>query len=302
MNAARLPHPFHGLSAFPPTPADGDGRVHAEALARLVDRLCEAGVDSIGLLGSTGLYSYLGRDERRRAVRAAAECVRGRVPLTVGVGALRTDQAVELARDAELAGADALLMAPVSYTPLTQREAFEHYKAVAAASALPLCVYNNPGTTHFTFGLDLLDELSRLPTIRGVKMPLPADGDIAGDLARLRGRTDLAVGYSGDWGMADAMLAGADAFHGVLAGVLPRPALRLVRAAQGGDAPEARRLDAAMAPLWDAFRAHGSLRVVYVLIEALGLGPAELPRPLLALAAADRDRVLAALEPVLALR
>jgi len=72
MNAARLPHPFHGLSAFPPTPADGDGRVHAEALARLVDRLCEAGVDSIGLLGSTGLYSYLGRDERRRAVRAAA--------------------------------------------------------------------------------------------------------------------------------------------------------------------------------------------------------------------------------------
>ena len=104
--------PFRGLSAFPLTPADEHGRVDTETLARLVERLCEAGVDAIGLLGSTGIYAYLSREERRRAVEAASECVRGRVPLVVGVGTLRTDHAMDLARDAETAGADALLMAP----------------------------------------------------------------------------------------------------------------------------------------------------------------------------------------------
>ena len=104
--------PFHGLSAFPITPADQDGRVDTDTLARLLERLCEAKVDSIGLLGSTGIYAYLTHEERRRAIEAAVECVQGRVPLVVSVGALRTDQAQHLARDAETAGADALLMAP----------------------------------------------------------------------------------------------------------------------------------------------------------------------------------------------
>ena len=73
-------------------------------LVRLVQRLAAAEVDSIGLLGSTGTYAYLTRAERRRAVEAAAGCLRGRVPLIVGVGALRTDDAQDLARDAEAAG------------------------------------------------------------------------------------------------------------------------------------------------------------------------------------------------------
>ncbi|ORE93250.1 dihydrodipicolinate synthase family protein [Aurantimonas sp. 22II-16-19i] len=294
------PSPFHGLCAFPITPADKHGRVDVEMLARLLDRLCEAGVDSIGLLGSTGTYAYLTRDERLRAVEAAVECVRGRVPLVVGVGALRTDWARDLARDAEAAGADALLMAPVSYTPLTQGEAFEHYRAVTDASGLPLCIYNNPGTTHFTFGLDLLERLSRLSTIQAVKMPLPSDGDYAGEITTLRARTALAVGYSGDWGTADALLAGADAFYSVLGGMLPAPVVALARAARAGNAEDARRIDAELSPLWEVFRTFGSLRVMYVLLNLLGLGKMEPPRPILPLGAAVRERVLAAAGPLLA--
>ncbi len=198
--------PFHGLSTFPPTPADINGRVNAEALCRLLGPLCDAGVASIGLLGSTGIYAYLTREERLRAVEAAVECVNGRIPLVVGAGALRTDHAVDLARDAEAAGADALLLAPVSYTPLTQEEAYQHFLAVAKATRLPLCIYNNPGTTHFTFGCELLQRLSDIETIRAVKMPLPADGDLRGELARLREKADLAIGYSGDWGAAERSL------------------------------------------------------------------------------------------------
>lgn len=288
--------PFHGLSAFPLTPADERGRVDIETLARLTERLCIAGVDSIGLLGSTGVYAYLTREERRRAVAAAVECVAGRVPLVVGVGALRTDAAQDLARDAQAAGADALLMAPVSYTPLTEDEVYEHYRCVAAATALPLCIYNNPGTTHFTFTPALLERLSGVVTIRAVKMPLPADGDYAGELAALRARADLAIGYSGDWGMGDAMLAGADTFYSVLAGLLPRQALALLRAAEAGEADEVRRLDQMLTPLWDTFKAYGSLRVMYVLLDLLGLGKAQPPRPILPLGPEARQRVAAAVE------
>ena len=97
---------FTGLSAFPLTPADAEGVVDTAALGVLLDRLCGAKVASIGVLGSTGGYAYLDRIERQRAVDAAVECVAGRVPLIVGVGALRTSWAQELARDAERAGAD----------------------------------------------------------------------------------------------------------------------------------------------------------------------------------------------------
>jgi 4-hydroxy-tetrahydrodipicolinate synthase len=93
-------------------------------------------------------------------------------------------------------------MAPVSYPPLTQGEAFEHYAKVAATTRLPLCIYNNPSTTHFTFGRELLDRLSQVPNIAAVKMPLPKSGTLADDLAALRARPTgaFAIGYSGDWG------------------------------------------------------------------------------------------------------
>ncbi|MGR3465351.1 dihydrodipicolinate synthase family protein [Limimaricola sp.] len=289
---------FTGLSAFPITPADEGGCVDTHTLARLTDRVCAAGVDSIGLLGSTGGYAYLSNTERGRAVAAAVETVAGRVPLIVGVGALRTDDAIALARDAERAGADGLLLAPVSYTPLTDEEVFEHFRAVAAATGLPLCIYNNPGTTHFTFCLPLLRRLAEQPGIAAVKMPLPGEGGLTEDLARLRGALPegFSIGYSGDWGCSEALLAGADAWFSVLGGLLPETALKLTRAAQDGQSAEAARIDAALGPLWDLFKAFGSLRVVHAAANLMGLTQAQPPRPILPLQGRDLDRVAAALD------
>ncbi|EYD72337.1 dihydrodipicolinate synthase family protein [Limimaricola hongkongensis] len=291
---------FTGLSAFPITPADEAGRIDTYVLSRLLDRLCVAGVDSIGLLGSTGSYAYLSQAERGRAVAAAVEAVAGRVPLIAGVGTLRTDDAVALARDAKRKGADGLLLAPISYTPLTEGEVFEHFRAVAAATDLPLCIYNNPGTTHFTFSLPLLRRLADLPGIRAVKMPLPGEGGLTEDLARLRGALPegFSIGYSGDWGCAKALLAGADAWFSVLGGMLPETALKLTRAAQDGQSAETARIDAALGPLWALFREFGSLRVVHAAANLMGLTQAQPPRPILPLQGRDLDRVAAALDPL----
>lgn len=125
-------------------------------------------------------------------------------------------------------------------------------------------------------------------------MPLPSDGGFASEIATLRERTNLSIGYSGDWGMADAMLTGADAFYSVLGGTLPDPVLAMVRAAQAGNTDAVRKIDARLAALWDTFKAFGSLRVMYVLVELTGLGRLAPPRPILPLEGKPREKVVAA--------
>ncbi len=281
-----------GLSAFPITPSGPEGRVDVAALRRLVAPLAAAGVDSIGLLGSTGSYPYLTRAERRRALDAALAEAGGRVPILVGVGALRTDEAVRLTEDARDAGAAVGLLAAVSYTPLGDDEVFEHVAAVARAG-LPLCLYDNPSTTHFAFTPALVERLARLDGVVALKSPAPAPHAVAAHLDALRRATPdgFSVGCSVDWHAAEALLAGADAWYGVAAGLFPARCLAILRAARSGDAAEARRLDAAMRPLWDLFRAHSSLRVVYAAAEALGSCRAEPPRPVLPLSAEIRSEV-----------
>ena len=287
---------LQGLSAFPITPSDADGRVDAGALRTLIGRLRAARVHSIGLLGSTGTYAYLSRAERRRALDAALDEVGGQVPILVGVGALRTDEAVRLARDAKAAGAAAGLLAPVSYTPLTEDEVFEHFASVAR-QGLPLCVYDNPGTTHFRFGPALIGRLSRLPGIIGVKSPAPEPQAVAGHLEDLRRVVPrgCSLGYSVDWHAAEALISGGDAWYSVVAGLFPRAAMTMMAAIQAGDLAEARRLNARLDPLWALFRAFSSLRVMYACADLLGICRAEPPRPILPLDEAARRHVAHAL-------
>lgn len=272
---------FTGLSAFPITPTTPRGEVVTADLKRLVSRIESGGADSVGLLGSTGTYMFLSRDERRRAVAAAVESAVS-IPIIVGVGAMRTDDAQDLARDAASEGASGLILAPVAYTSLREEEVFEHFLAVASASSLPLCIYSNPSTTNFTFAPDLVARLSTIPTIAAIKLPLPASGDIQGDLkAFRRAAPDLSIGYSGDWGCKEALLVGADCWYSVAGGLFPQQAAAIVSAAIKGNLEEADRCDAAFADLWRLFRAHGSLRLIYAAANMLGLTDAQPPRPLL---------------------
>jgi len=285
-----------GLSAFPITPADHDGRVDTAALRRLVTRLTAARVGSIGVLGSTGTYMYLTRDERRRAIEAAVDEA-GAIPVIAGVGALRTDDAVALARDARQAGAQAGLLAPVSYTPLTENEVFEHFSTVAHESGLPLIIYDNPATTHFRFTPELVGRLAHLPGIVAVKTPAGGAEDSARHLADQRTRTpqDFMIGYSGDWNVTEALIAGADTWYSVLAGLLPRPCLAICDAVARGDVAEARRVNATLEPVWDLFRTYSSLRVIHVLADRLGICTTQPPRPILPLDEAAVQKIAAVL-------
>ncbi|RSS67062.1 dihydrodipicolinate synthase family protein [Streptomyces sp. WAC06273] len=291
---------FTGLSAFPLTPVPGNGDVDEKAYAALVERLAAAGVDSIGALGSTGSYAYLTREERARVARIAVEHADG-VPVIVGIGALRTRQVLQAAEDAQNAGAAGVLLAPVSYQPLTDDDVFGLFEEVTANLSIPLVIYDNPGTTHFAFTDELYARLARLPRVASLKIPpLPADP------ARARVRVEhlrrllpaaVTIGTSGDAAAARGLNAGCDAWYSVIGGTFPEPALALTRAAQAGRHRQALEESRRLEPLWDLFARHGSLRVVAAAAAHLGLtARRNLPLPLRGLNAEERARLVTVVE------
>jgi 4-hydroxy-tetrahydrodipicolinate synthase len=272
---------FHGLSAFPVTPLNDDSSVDQLGYGRLVKRLVAADVDSIGALGSTGGYAYLPRAERMHALQVAvAEA--GAVPVIGGIGGLRTDDVLRHADDAQEAGVSAVLLAPMSYTPLTADEVFGLYEDVTANLSVPLCVYDNPSTTHFTFSDELYQRVAALPHVGAIKIPgVPAD-QVEDRVADLRGMLpdSVKIGVSGDWFAANGLTAGADAWYSVIAGVFPKIAQEITAAASAGDAETARQISQRLEPIWALFRAHGSLRVVASAAQFMGLSGNCLQRPL----------------------
>ncbi|MFC7375645.1 dihydrodipicolinate synthase family protein [Brachybacterium sp. GCM10030268] len=289
-----------GLSAFPLTPFRHDD-VDMGAYARLVVRMVEAGVDSIGALGSTGSYAYLDRNERRAVAAATVEHA-GEVPVIVGIGALRTSWVRALAADAQEAGASAVLLAPVSYQPLTEDDVAGLYEDVTAELSVPLVVYDNPGTTHFTFSLELYAHIARLPEVEAIKIP-----PVAGSVAEVRERVQairavvpghVKLGISGDGFAATGLLTGCDAWFSSLGGTLPRTMAGVARSALAARADGTSRAERSLAdseglrPLWDLIADFGSLRVAAAIAEHLGLVAApSLPRPLRGLTEEDRSRV-----------
>lgn len=286
---------FTGLSAFPLTPISDD-TIDATALIALVERLATSGVDSITALGSTGSYAYLTPKERALVARLVVEHA-GTTPVFVGVGALRTSHVLENIDSAEEAGAAGVLLAPMTYQPLTDEDVFQLFRAATEHSRLPVIVYDNPGTTHFHFSTDLYSRIAQLPNIASIKIPpVPKDPSKALDhVAAIREGIpqQVTIGVSGDAFAATGMNAGCDAWYSVIGGTLPGPALTITRAAQGGRAADAAEESERLGPLWDLFtEAGGSLRVIAALAEHLQLVPrGSLPLPIQGLTPNQRTRV-----------
>jgi 4-hydroxy-tetrahydrodipicolinate synthase len=285
---------FAGLSAFPLTPFRDD-RVDEAAFVGLIGRLVAAGVDSITALGSTGSYMYLDRAERRRVAEAAVRHA-DRVPVLVGIGALRTSQVQALAEDAQQAGAGGVLLAPVTYQQLTDDEVYGLFADVTANLSVPLVVYDNPSTTHVRFTDDLYARIASLPKVASIKIPaVPADpAEAATRIAAIREciPDTVTIGVSGDGAAATGLNAGCDAWYSVIAGTLPTPALAITRAALAGDAAAAVTASDRLQPLWALFAEYGSFRVIAAVAEHLGLVAADsLPRPVRGLGTQARSRV-----------
>lgn len=262
-------------------------RVDEPAFTRILEHLNTSDVSGVTVLGSTGNGAYLDRDQRRHVIEiAAGTCTK---PLTAGISAISTAQAIQYAADAAAAGATELLLAPMSYQPLTEPEVISLYSDVAASTSLPIIVYDNPTATRFEFDLDTYRALAEIPTVRAFKTPASADPHTTIRALRDALPERITIGTSGDATAPAHLAAGFDVWYSVIAGMFPEVAIELANTPTAASA---------FAPLWQAFSRYGSLRVIATLAEMLELTASDcLPRPLQTLDSIARER----LAPVLSL-
>lgn len=270
---------FTGLIAYPVTPFAADGSVSHEDLGGLIDSLSTSGVDAITVLGSSGSFAYLDRAERAAVARTAIDAVEGRLPVAVGISSVGTREVLDAAVDAQLAGAAGLVLSPVSYVPLTDDEVKAQVRAVCEATDLPVCLYNNPGTTQFDYSLQVVAELSVLPEVVAFK-------DTAADAETFNARHAalaelvpgvLSHGVSGDLLMMTGEIA-ADAWHSGPAALLPAYYRRLRSAVVAGDRSEIDRVTRVLAPLVNHVAGLRKISGLHLLARACGIAAGD-PRP-----------------------
>ncbi|MGE0873878.1 MAG: dihydrodipicolinate synthase family protein [Burkholderiales bacterium] len=267
-----------GLYAYAITPTRDGGDPDERKLAELIDGMIDAGVDGITVLGSTGALGSFSEAERMRVAEAAIGHAARRVRVNVGTGAITTAEAVRLARHAERAGADSVLVVPITYWILTEQELFEHYRAIAGAVSIPVGIYNNPRLTVTDLQPPLIARLAQIENVRFLK-------ETSVDLMRIgltrrltAGRLHLAWGRDG--AVLDALRLGADSWHCATSNVMPARCVELYRLAkQDPDAAQARRMYEEMRPFIEFCVQKGLVRAMHTALELLGrpMGPPRRP-------------------------
>ncbi len=211
-----------------------DGRVDEEALCRLVEWQIASGSHGISVCGTTGEPTSLSVDERRRVIELAVRTVAGRVPVVAGVGTNHHGETVEMAQFAERVGADALLVLVPYHVRPTQEGLYQHFRAVARSTSLPVIVYNIPGRTAVNLEVDTLARLRRdCDNVVGVK-EANRDFEHVNRVLWACGRDFLL--FSGIEVLCYPMLAiGGAGFVSATANVVPNLCARLYERWRAGD-------------------------------------------------------------------
>ena len=231
------------------TPMTATGEVDWPALAELVEWHIAEGTGAIVAVGTTGESATLTVEEHCAVIERTVKQARGRVPVIAGTGANCTREAIEWTQAAKDVGADACLLVTPYYNKPTQEGLYQHFKAVAAAVAIPQILYNVPGRTACDLQNETVERLVPVPNIIGIK---DATGDVARgiDLMRRCGG-DFAV-FSGDDATAlDLMLAGARGDISVTANIAPGAMSAMCKAALAGERERAQSLNAPLLALHD---------------------------------------------------
>jgi 4-hydroxy-tetrahydrodipicolinate synthase len=244
-----MPHStFKGIIAYPVTPFGGNGTVDIATLERLIDRLIIQGSHAIAPLGSTGESAYLSDDEWDEVAERSIRQVAKRVPVVVGISDLTTRNAVRRAKFAEAAGANAVMVLPISYWKLSETEIFAHYSAIADAITVPIMVYNNPATSGIDMSPEFIVRLaSEIDNVTMVK-------ESSGDIQRMHRLVQLCDGqipfYNGSNPLAlEAFIAGASGWCTAAPNLISDWTLRLYENCAMGNLSGARKVFYAQLPL-----------------------------------------------------
>src|SRR5579862_445573 len=241
---------FSGCGTALVTPFRRDSSLDETALRKLVRRQVEAGVHFLVPCGTTGENPTLSREEHLRVVEITLEEARRRVPVLAGAGGYNTAEIVSLVKDLASLRVEGILSVTPYYSKPTPEGLVQHYRAIAAAAALPILVYNVPRRTGVNIDPATLLRLAETENIVGVK---EASGDISQIASILSQLPDTFQVLSGDDAITLPLVAlGGCGVISVASNEIPEEMTRLARLCLVNDFPGARRLQSKYLPLMEA--------------------------------------------------
>ncbi|MFA6002792.1 MAG: 4-hydroxy-tetrahydrodipicolinate synthase [Elusimicrobiota bacterium] len=278
---------FAGSYVALATPFNKDGSLDESGLRRLVRSQMRAGTAGLVPCGSTGEAATLSHDEYRRVIAVVLEQSRGDLPVIAGVGTNATAKAVEMAREAESLGADALLLLAPYYNKPTQEGLYLHFKTVADSTRLPVVAYNIPGRAAVNILPQTLLRIARdCPNVTAVK---EASGSLDQVSEIVAGAPKGFAVLSGDDSLTVPMMAvGASGVISVVANVEPKATADMCAAFMAGDAKKARALHLKLFPLVKSLFVETNPIPVKAALEIMGLCSGRMRLPLTALASKHR--------------
>lgn len=271
-----------------------DGAVDARAFSALVDWHIAEGTHGLVPCGTTGEAPTLNLDEHDEVIRLCVKAAKGRVPVIAGTGSNSTASAIERTRKAERAGADAALLVAPYYNKPTQEGLYQHFKAIAGSTDLPIILYNVPGRTVTDIAVDTVARLAEFPNIVGIK---DATADLTrvslhrkkcgDDFIQLSGEDATALAFNG---------AGGVGCISVTANVAPALCAKLQEATLRGDKTEALEIQDRLIDLHGALFLETSPSPAKYALSVLGKCDEQVRLPLVPTSDMTRARVREAMQ------
>lgn len=271
-----------------------DGALDEASFRSLIDWQISEGTAGFVPVGTTGESPTLSHDEHRRVVEICISEARGRVPVIAGAGSNNTQEAIDLARHAEKAGADGILVVTPYYNKPNQEGMFQHFKAVNDAVGIPIIIYNIPPRSVVDMSVDTMKRLFELKNIAGVK-------DATGNVGRISLQRHAMgpdfIQLSGDDITALACLsAGAQGCISVASNVAPRLCAYLMESWFAGDAAGALAVQDRLVPLFSGLFTEAGVTGAKYALSILGLVSEEVRLPLVPSSDGTRRIIRAAMQ------
>lgn len=288
---------FKGTGVAIVTPFKNDTSIDFAALGRVVDHVIKGGVNYIVLLGTTGESVTLTKDEKRALISYVAESIEKRVPLVVGIGGNSTQDVINSIKHTNLALADGILSVAPYYNKPSQTGLFQHFKAIATCSPIPVIIYNIPGRTCCNITSDTcLKIANECDNIVGVK---EASGDIGQIMRIIKNKPENFSVISGDDLLTLPIIsAGGTGVISVLANAFPAQCSELVNQSLKNNYKSAREILFRFMEIIDLLFIEGNPSGVKAMLSILGLCQNNLRLPLVPVSRNIHTRMQKAIEEV----
>lgn len=259
------------------TPFDTEGNVDLTKTTELIEHLIHNGTDALVVAGTTGESPTLSTEEKLTLFKHAVKVVNKRVPIIAGTGSNNTKDSITLTKAAEEVGVDAVMLVAPYYNKPNQEGLYQHFKAIAEETNLPIMLYNVPGRTAVRMAVDTIVKLSKIENIVAVK---DAGGDIVA-MTEVISQTDKDFAlYSGDDGITLPVLAiGGKGIVSVASHVIGNEMQEMITAYEKKDMEKAQQLNGELVPKMTALFLAPSPTPVKAALELQGVqvGPVRLP-------------------------